>query len=122
MTTPPAIGRNVIHESSVLVVGWSMWAKAPLSDHVLHDDEDQRAAERAEEIGVDLSALDLAKPAAAAHGQVGEAVDRAVDQVLVDGAVDIGHAAAQPTHEVDESVDEVLVDPIHRLAEPERRL
>src|SRR5437667_10402661 len=109
MSTAPSSGRKVIQVSSVEVVGWSMEF---LPDDVLDDDEDDGAAERAEEVALDVAGLDAAQLLAAVPGERGEAVDRAVDDLLVDELVDVRDRAAEDAHEIHQAVDQVLVDPV----------
>src|SRR5471032_3590516 len=95
MAAAPASGRNVIQVSSVEVVGWSMG----LSDHVLNDDEGNGAAQSAVEVRGDVARLQASQRFAAVPGQPRDAIDRSVDDVLVDGAVDVSHGLAERSEE-----------------------
>src|SRR5438105_6426322 len=113
ISAAPASGRKVIEVSSQEVIRWSI----RLPDDVLDDDEGDGAAESAVEVGLDVAGLDAPQGATAVPGERGEAVHRAVDDVLVDGRVDVGDGAAEDAHEVDEPVDQVLVQPVHDAGE-----
>jgi len=64
-----------------------------LPDDVLDDDEDDGAAQRAVEVCLDCGRSGTRRRAAAVPSEVGEPVDRAVHQILVDGRVDVRDGA-----------------------------
>src|SRR5512138_3497281 len=76
-------------------------------------DDGEPARERTVEVGLDPAGLEPPEGAAAADGRVGDRIDRTVDHVPVDPAVDVRHEAAERAREVDEPVDDVAVEPGH---------
>src|SRR5260221_5921230 len=129
ISTAPPSGRKVIQESSAEVVGWSMSLpeSQELADSVgevgldvEQDDEGDAAAQRAEEVALNVAGLQAAELLAAVPGKRAEPVDGAVDDVLVDGRVEVGDRAGEEAHEVDQAVDEVLVDPVGDAPEYQR--
>src|SRR3990172_3089141 len=121
MSTAPASGAKVAQLSTfegpknIARRSWSV-------NQEVEEDDGEPASEGAVEIGLDPARLDAPHAAPALDGRVGQQVDRAVHDVLVDGAVDVGEEAGGGAGEVHEPVDEVAVEPGHEASPGERGL
>src|SRR5262249_53028012 len=78
-----------------------------LFSHQPRHHDDDHAHDDHVEVAVDAAGLQLAEAVAHAHRQVGEAVHQAVDDVVVEQAVQPGYEAAGGGDAVDEEVDHI---------------
>src|SRR5205814_4689948 len=109
ISSAPAIGRNTAAVSA-------QWSKPFMSLLGKRDEGCAEHDQRAEEdrrVLLDAAGLGLAEDDAAFLRGIADAVDGAVDHLLVDEVVDeAGRVAAADAGAVDDPVDDVLVDPV----------
>src|SRR5512138_2504042 len=103
MSAAPTSGRKVAQLRTWL----SNMSESLLADEEVEDDDGEAAGERAVEVGLDAAGLDAPQRAAALDGGVRHRVHRAVDDVLVDGVVEVADRAADPAREVHDVVDDL---------------
>src|SRR5512137_2870068 len=84
------------------------------ADQEVDEDHHQGAAEGAVEVGLDAAGLQEAQRTAGPPDDVGDPVDRAVDQVLVDGAGEVGEHPGDGPHGVHQAVEYPAVEPGER--------
>src|SRR4051812_15970801 len=90
-------------------------APVPLEGEDENAGEDHRATEQQRAVLLDLAALETSEQLTDPFRPEAGAVHRAVDNALVDGAVEeIGRLTRADADAVDDSVDDVLVEPVRR--------
>src|SRR5436189_1103428 len=86
-------------------LGFRFTVLLSLDEEVLQDGEERDASEEAVDVGLDTSRLHFAKAVAGGEGSLGDEVDGAVDEVVIDGAGDPCGALSDDARAIDDAID-----------------